>query len=158
MAVDLTYETTLNRLEITETRIGRHRRTVRTAEVRRALVVEDHADTSAAIALFLEQLGYEVHEARTGLHAVEKARLLLPQLILMDIDLPALDGLEAARRIRRLALASPPLIIATTGWGDPQHRIDSELAGIDVHLTKPLDLEALGRLIAPAEESAEEEE
>lgn len=126
------------------------------AEAKRILVVDDHLDAAAAMALFLEHLGHEVHQAHNGLHAIHCARTLEPHLILMDIGMPILDGLEAARRIRRLQLTAQPIIIATTAWGEALDRVASEQAGIDVHLTKPVDLEALRRLLEGEELSDSE--
>lgn len=113
------------------------------------LVVEDNEDSAHSLKLLLEALGYETHVARDGEAAVTAAVALRPDVILMDIGLPAMNGYEAARRIRGLCADKPMVIVALTGWGQQADRLRSSEAGIDHHLVKPLDLAMLRRILEP---------
>ena len=86
---------------------------------------------------------YEVCTAVDGEEAVEQARIFEPQIIFMDLAMPRLNGLEAARRIRALPNGKPVRIVALTGLGQPADRQRSHNAGMDHHLTKPVSLDAL---------------
>jgi CheY-like chemotaxis protein len=110
---------------------------------KRILVVDDQPDLASAMAALLRLQGHEVYEANDGERAVEFACEVHPNLILLDIGMPDMDGLQTARAIRRLQLAERPVIVATTGWGEATDRLASEQAGIDVHLVKPVELEVL---------------
>jgi CheY-like chemotaxis protein len=114
---------------------------------KRILVVDDQPDAASAMADLLRLHGHEVYEANDGRRAIEFACELRPNLILLDIGMPRMDGLQTAREIRRLPLAEQPLIVATTGWGDAIDRLASEQAGIDVHLVKPVEIEVLLNLL-----------
>jgi len=119
----------------------------RASDGRRVLVVDDHADGAASLEALLCLLGHEVPQARDGLEAIEVARTFEPDVIFMDIGMPRLNGLEAARRIRELPLATRPSIVALTGWGQQTDRKRSGQAGIDEHLVKPIELAALHRVL-----------
>jgi CheY-like chemotaxis protein len=121
------------------------------AEPRRILVVDDNVDAATSLRWVLELAGHEVYEAHDGDCAVAAAMALCPEVILMDIGMPRLDGLEAARRIRQLPLQSRPLIVATTAWGAAIDRLASEQAGIDVHLVKPVEPDVLFQLLEGAD-------
>ena len=114
---------------------------------RRILVVDDNIDAATSTVFLLESLGHKAYSAHDGFQAVRTACWLHPHLILMDIGMPRLNGLEAARRIRMLKLSTRPLIVAVTGWGKALDRVASEEAGIDVHLIKPVDLDIIGQLL-----------
>ncbi len=120
-------------------------------EPKRVLVVDDNVDAAASLRLLLELAGYEVHEAHDGDCAVEAATTFCPDVILMDIGMPRVSGLEATRRIRRLRYLRQPLIVATTAWGEALDRVASEEAGIDVHLVKPVEPDVLYRLLDSGE-------
>ena len=115
---------------------------------RRVLVVDDNVDAAESMAALLSLLGHDIQTAHDGEQAVEAAKSFEPDLILMDIGMPKVDGLEATRRIRKLALRKRPLIAALTGWGQDADRKGSSEAGIDRHLVKPVDLEAVQQLLA----------
>jgi CheY-like chemotaxis protein len=89
--------------------------------------------------LMLQLLGHEVETALDGLEALEKAQQFLPDAIVLDIGMPALDGLEAARRIRQEAWGKRTVLIAVTGWGNDDNKRESAEAGFDIHLVKPVD-------------------
>ena len=118
-----------------------------TAESRSILVVEDNVDVSDALVALLRLGGHRVDTACDGLEAVDKARVLEPDVVLLDIGLPKLDGYEAARRIRKL-LGPRVLLIAMTGWGQDDDRRRASEAGFDAHLTKPVDHLVLARSLA----------
>ena len=110
------------------------------------LLVEDHADAREALQTLLELDGYEVVTAAEGLAALDLARTMQPDIALIDIGLPGLDGYEVARRLR--AAEGPRLIlVALTGYSQPQDRRDAEAAGFDAHLVKPVDPADLTRLL-----------
>jgi CheY-like chemotaxis protein len=114
---------------------------------KRILVVDDQPDAASAMAELLRTHGHEVYEAHDGARAIEFALEVRPNLILLDIGMPRMDGLQAAREIRRLPLDEQPVIVATTGWGAATDRLASEQAGIDVHLVKPVEIEVLLHLL-----------
>jgi PAS domain S-box-containing protein len=109
----------------------------------RVLVVDDNADAAASLALLLKMEDHEVCTAADGIEAVECARTFEPHIIFMDLAMPRLDGLEAARRIRGLPHGEYVRIVALTGWGQEADRQRTRAAGMDAHLTKPVSLDAL---------------
>jgi two-component system, sensor histidine kinase len=110
------------------------------------LLVEDHADAREALQALLELDGYAVLTAAEGLAALDIARTKRPDIALIDIGLPGLDGYEVARRL--CAAEGPrPILIALTGYSQPQDRRDAEAAGFDAHLVKPVDPADLTRLL-----------
>jgi CheY-like chemotaxis protein len=115
---------------------------------RRVLIVDDDTDGADSTAALLGMLGHEVHEARDGESAVHATQAFAPDLILMDIGMPGMDGHEAARRIRQLPLARQPVIVALTGWGNERERRHSREAGIDAHRLKPIDMDSLRQILA----------
>jgi CheY-like chemotaxis protein len=115
---------------------------------RRILVVDDNRDGAASLAAMLKLLGNEVRTAHDGVVAVEVAVQFRPEVILMDVGMPKLNGLEATRRIRAEAWGRDIRIIALTGWGQENDRERSREAGCDGHLVKPVDLPDLEKLLA----------
>jgi CheY-like chemotaxis protein len=124
-----------------------------TVTPKRVLIADDNPDAADSLAEVLRLAGHKALTARDGMEAVEYTQSFRPDCILLDIGMPRLDGFEAARRIRGLPLQGQPLIVATTGWERAIDRVRSEEAGIDVHLTKPLDLNAVLRVLDTAEVS-----
>ncbi len=114
---------------------------------RRILVVDDNRDAAATMATMLQMLGNEVRTAGDGLEAIEVAERFRPQVVLMDIGLPKLDGYEVTRRIREQAWGREAAVIALTGWGQEADRGRSREAGCDGHLVKPIDLPSLEKLL-----------
>ncbi|MEO7725681.1 MAG: ATP-binding protein [Burkholderiales bacterium] len=117
---------------------------------RRILVVDDNADAASSLATLLELRGHEVHTAGDGFAAVEAAARLQPDVILLDIGMPKLNGYEACRQIRQQQRGERPLVIAMTGWGHADDRRRAQEAGFDFHLVKPVDFAALEKLLAAA--------
>ncbi|HEY8265958.1 MAG TPA: response regulator [Steroidobacteraceae bacterium] len=114
---------------------------------RRILVVDDSEDCRDSLATMLQLDGNEVRTAADGAAALEVAASFEPEIVLLDIRMPVMDGYEAARRLRAEPHGKDVVLIALTGWGQQEHRERSRLAGFDAHLTKPLDHGELSRLI-----------
>jgi signal transduction histidine kinase/CheY-like chemotaxis protein len=115
---------------------------------RRILVVDDNHDSAASLAMLLKLAGNETRTAHDGLQAVEAAAAFKPEVILLDIGLPKLNGYDAARRIRERSGSNGTVLVALTGWGQDRDRQMSKEAGFDAHLVKPVDLAALKQLLA----------
>ena len=114
----------------------------------RILIVDDNHDSADMLATLLQFAGHETFLAHDGSAAVEVAAKLEPDVVLLDIGLPILNGYEAARRIREQRGRQRPLLIALTGWGQDEDRRRSQEAGFDAHLVKPVNDAVLGRLLA----------
>ena len=112
------------------------------------LVVDDSADNVAMISLFLQQQGYRVVTAGNGEDAITIATQMMPNLILMDINLPTLDGLGATRRIRENDVLRDIPVIAITAFGTEGFQRAAYDVGVSGYLTKPLDLDRMHQLIA----------
>jgi CheY-like chemotaxis protein len=117
----------------------------------KVLVVEDFEDTRSLMRLELEQRGFRVVEATDGEQGVEFALRESPDIILMDIGLPRIDGIEATRRIRHEESMRDVLIVALTAHHETEYRAQALAAGCDAYLTKPVDfdwlIDLLGRLL-----------
>jgi signal transduction histidine kinase/ActR/RegA family two-component response regulator len=122
---------------------------------RRAFVVDDNADAAATLAELLRRDGHEVHTFSDGDSAVESAATIAPDVVLLDIGMPEMDGLEVARRLREMPAMAAALLIAVTGWGQEADRRRTQEAGFDHHLVKPIDTDALRQLLAGCGPSAE---
>ena len=118
-----------------------------TTERRRVLLVEDNDDAREMMKVALALAGHEVHEAVDGPRAVEAAMALKPDVALIDVGLPEIDGYEVARRIRGRVGAGMQLV-AITGYGQAEDRRRAADAGFDVHLTKPVTPERLLEVVA----------
>ena len=112
------------------------------------LVVEDYKDTSLAMRIALEGKGYHIIEASDGEQAVEVAARECPDVVLMDLNLPLLDGFAAAERIRSSPELRETVIVAVTAYHDPDLRARALAVGCNAIVTKPLDFEWLGDLIS----------
>jgi CheY-like chemotaxis protein len=115
---------------------------------RRVLVVDDNRDTADSLALMLESLGHEARTAYDGARAIAVADEFRPDVILMDIGMPRFNGFQAAQRIRAQPWADRVVLIAITGWARDEDKVCSKEAGFDAHLTKPIDLQLLLRLLS----------
>jgi CheY-like chemotaxis protein len=114
------------------------------------LVVEDDPDLAAVLARWLGRCGHEARVAPDGPTALQAASSLPPDVVLLDLGLPGMDGLEVARRVHEgvgPAAAKAPLVIAVTGRHSEEDRRRSEEAGIDLHLIKPVDVGLLHRVL-----------
>jgi CheY-like chemotaxis protein len=115
----------------------------RTIGPRRVLVVDDNHDALSSQAAMLELMGHEVRSALDGVAALEVAAAFRPDLVLLDIGMPQLDGYEVCRRLRSQSWSAGLLIVAVTGWGQEADKRRAREAGFDLHLTKPMDHTAL---------------
>lgn len=114
----------------------------------RILVADDNADAAETLSLLLESMGHEVRHVPDGEAAVAAAQEFDPQLVLLDIGMPRLNGYEACERIRGLPGGAARTLVAVTGWGQPQDLERARVAGFDQHLVKPVDMDRLLHLIA----------
>jgi signal transduction histidine kinase len=115
---------------------------------RRILVVDDNVDAAESLSLFLSMSGHKAWTAYDGIEALEAARIHRPDVVLLDIGMPGMDGYELARRIRKEHSAEKLLLVALTGYGQDDDRRRSREANIDHHLAKPVDIDALKALLA----------
>ena len=119
-----------------------------TAPARDVLVVEDNADARETLKRMLELAGHRVRVAVDGAAALDAVQSSVPDVALIDIGLPRMDGYEVARRIRADVHEKRPLLVAITGYGLPEDRNRSREAGFDMHLVKPVDSTTLAELLA----------
>jgi PAS domain S-box-containing protein len=118
------------------------------AEPLRILVADDNADSAESLALLLQMMGHDVRTELDGARAVETAQAFQPEVVLLDLGMPQLNGYEAARRIRALPGGDKVVLIAQTGWSQPEDRQRSRDAGFDHHVVKPIPAGALEKLLA----------
>jgi CheY-like chemotaxis protein len=114
----------------------------------RILVVDDLRDAVDTMAMFLRRLGHDVSTAFDGLEAVQTAAAIRPDVILLDIGLPKLNGYELAQRVRSEPWGANVTLIALSGWGQEEDKRKSAEAGIDHHLTKPVEPHSLEKLLS----------
>jgi len=116
-------------------------------EARRVLIVEDNVDAAETMQELLELWGHEVRLAHSGPGGLETAREFQPEVILLDIGLPGMNGFEVARRLRKEAALDTPCLVAITGYGQETDREKAREAGFDYHLTKPVEPHRLRTLL-----------
>ena len=117
---------------------------------RRVLIVEDNADSRAMLHAMLELWGHEVHEAADGESGLDRITAVRPEIALIDVGLPGLDGYEVARQIRASVGGIHVFLVAVTGYGDPDDVRRAKNAGFDAHLIKPVDVRALAAILGEA--------
>ena len=115
---------------------------------RRILIVDDNRDSAITLAMWLKCIGNETLTAYDGVEALETAAKFLPDVVLLDIGLPLLNGYEVARKIREQPWGQSMLLIALTGWGQEEDRQKSKEAGFNAHLVKPVEQSVLMKLLA----------
>jgi signal transduction histidine kinase/ActR/RegA family two-component response regulator len=120
---------------------------------RRFLVVDDNSDAATSLATLLQMSGNTVETVNDGMQAVQKAATYGPQIIVLDIGLPNMNGYDVCRAIREQPWSKGVAIIALSGWGQEEHRRKSKEAGFDAHLVKPVDYHALMDLLASLSDS-----
>lgn len=121
---------------------------------RRVLVVDDKYDSAETLATYLSLLGHEVRAAHDGVEALEASIAFQPDVVLLDIGLPRMDGLEVARAIRSQPWGANVLLVAVTGWAQADDKRRVAQAGFDQHLTKPIDPQAVAGIVAQAPTAA----
>lgn len=122
----------------------------RTSTPRRILVVDDNTDGVASLSMLLSMIGHETATAFDGLGAISVARRFEPHIVLLDLDLPKLNGYEACRRIRSEEWGKAMMLVAVTGLSGEEDRMKSLEAGFDMHLVKPVNAETLMAVLAAA--------
>jgi len=116
----------------------------------RIMVVDDYIDAAESLSMLLQMEGHEVRMAHCGLQAIELAQEFRPQVALLDIGLPGINGYELANRLRALPETQEAVLIALTGYGQSEDRSRSQMAGFDHHLLKPVNFVTLSELLASA--------
>jgi CheY-like chemotaxis protein len=115
---------------------------------RRILIVDDNRDAATSLAMLLQLTGHETYLAHDGAAAFEATDRHRPELVLLDIGLPILNGHEVCRRIRGEPWGRDMVLIALTGWGQEEDRRKSKDAGFDGHLVKPVNYPTLLELLS----------
>lgn len=114
----------------------------------RILIADDNEDAAASLAMILQMQGHETRTAKDGADALEAASQFQPDVVLLDIGMPKLNGYETARRLRSDPGGKQILLVALTGWGQESDRLRSSAAGFDAHLVKPVRVDQIERLLA----------
>jgi CheY-like chemotaxis protein len=120
----------------------------RSSARRRVLVVDDNVDAATSLAMMLDLMGCETRTAHDGMEALEVGAGFRPDLILLDIGMPRMNGYDTARRMREEAWGRRVVLVALTGWGQDEDRRRSREAGFDAHMTKPIEPATLDKLLA----------
>jgi PAS domain S-box-containing protein len=123
---------------------------------KRILVADDNEDAALSLSELLSMLGHQVCTARDGQDAFEKASTFAPEVIILDLGMPRMDGIEAAKRIRSLPVGRRAWLVALTGWGKDEDRDRTREAGFDEHLVKPVDTSALIQLLGKPRKASPE--
>lgn len=118
----------------------------------RVLIADDNEDAADMLAMILDSKGHEVRVAHDGLEAVSSAETFSPDVALLDIGMPELDGHEVAAKIRKMA-GSSVMLVAVTGWSEPGVAHGQTYAGFDHHFVKPIDLERLTACLSEQQKS-----
>lgn len=111
------------------------------------LIADDNVDAAESLGELLNAFGHQVHIVHDGQNALDEASRLRPDVVILDIGLPAMDGYEVARRLRADANLATALLLAVTGYAQERDRIDAQQAGFDHHLAKPIDIARLTSLL-----------
>jgi len=115
---------------------------------RRVLVVDDNVDGAESLTMLLKIRGHETRTAHTGPEALDAAYSFKPDVVLLDIGLPGMNGYEVAKCLRREPSLNGAVLVALTGWGSDENKQRSSEAGFDVHLTKPVEVEEIESILA----------
>lgn len=121
---------------------------------RRVLVVDDNRDSTETLSLLLGVKGHTTHVATDGEEAIAAADEFRPDIVLLDLSLPKLDGYEVARELRQRPYGANLLLVAVTGWSGQDVRDKAAQAGFDYHLLKPFDWEHLEKILETIPKSA----
>lgn len=115
---------------------------------KRVLIADDDDDALSCLASLLTGLGHQVAQACSGMQALDVVRQFGPEVVILDLGMSPMDGLSAARALRALPDGASMLLVALTGWGQPQHHEMTQEAGFDVHLIKPVSIDQLGFILS----------
>ncbi|MBV9999681.1 MAG: response regulator [Verrucomicrobia bacterium] len=116
----------------------------------RVLVVDDNVDAAHTLAMLVQLAGHDVRIAYDGPPALMLAQAFQPQVVLLDLNLPAMDGYEVARKLRERPETQEAVLAAVSGWGQPEDRRRSKEAGFDRHFVKPVDPNIITKLLSDA--------
>ncbi|MFT4171952.1 MAG: response regulator [Rhodocyclaceae bacterium] len=119
---------------------------------KRVLLVDDNPDAVESLALLLDMFGFDVRTATTGTAGLTMGRDFRPDVVLLDIAMPTIDGYETCRQMRATEWGAPIRIIAMTGWSQDSDRQRSREAGFSAHLVKPVEPDALMALLEPRQD------
>ena len=147
------FTVSLPRLVQTTQRIERRRNSreqVKVGKGLKILIVDDNVDAAEMLAVFLEDAGHEVYIENQSVKGLERARRQVPDVCLLDIGLPEMDGNELAQRLRKQPETSDTVLIAVTGYGQEEDRIATRAAGFNYHMVKPVDFVKLSAALATA--------
>ena len=111
------------------------------------LIIDDNRDAANALVSLVRAIGARSHVAYDGATGIERARTLRPGMILLDIGMPGIDGYETRRQLRRERAGESVVIIAVSGWGQPEDKARALAAGFTAHLTKPIESAELRRFL-----------
>jgi CheY-like chemotaxis protein len=114
----------------------------------RVLVVDDNRDAADTLSVLLELLGHAAQVAHDGRAALDAVLDFRPQVVFLDIGMPGMNGYQVAEAIRNDRRFDQPLLVALTGWGGEDDRERTRAAGFDLHLTKPVDLAAIEKMLS----------
>jgi CheY-like chemotaxis protein len=114
----------------------------------RVLVVDDNCDAAETLSALLDLLGHDAQVANDGPAALAAMQDFRPQLVFLDLGMPGMNGCQVAEAIRRDRRFDQPVLVALTGWGSEGDRERTSAAGFDLHLTKPISLEAIEQMLA----------
>jgi PAS domain S-box-containing protein len=115
---------------------------------RRVLIADDNHDAAVSLSMLLQSMGHETRVVHDGIEAVEEAEVFHPDIVLLDLGMPRLDGYETARKLASRPWAADTRIVAVTGWGQDADRKRAKAAGFHRHLVKPVDLDALQQVMS----------
>ena len=118
------------------------------ASPRRVLIVDDNEDAANSLAMILKLGGHETASVYTAVDALQRAAVFRPDVVLLDIGLPGMDGYEVAQKMRELPGLRDIRLVAVTGYGRSDDRLRARDAGFDDHLTKPVEFAVLERTLA----------
>jgi two-component system, chemotaxis family, CheB/CheR fusion protein len=121
----------------------------------RVLVVDDNVDAAESLGMLLKMSGQEVSVAHNGHDGIQQAREFRPELVLLDIGMPMMDGYEVCRRLRQDTCTQDAVVIALTGWGLEEDRQRALEEGFDHHLVKPVELQTLMKLLEDLDQELE---
>jgi two-component system, OmpR family, response regulator len=121
----------------------------------RVLVVDDNVDAAHTLAMLVQLAGHDVRIAYDGPPALTLAQAFQPQVVLLDLNLPAMDGYEVARKLRERPETHEAVLAAVSGWGQLEDRRRSKDAGFDRHFVKPVDPNIITRLLSDAQRGRE---
>jgi CheY-like chemotaxis protein len=119
----------------------------KTADPKRVLIVEDNIDAVRSLAYLVREMGHFVEYAINGYVAIDIARRFLPEVVLLDLGLPGMDGFEVCRKIKSQAGLEHARVIAITGYAQDEYRMRSRAAGCEMHLVKPVPAGVIEQLL-----------